>query len=89
MKPGSGCCLGGTATPRLVHRHPCGGVRLDKAEEWVLGAGTVSGSVHRRVLSGATAMFFPIAGKGKGGTAMLCLVHRPFLSREGVFQGLA
>jgi hypothetical protein len=32
VKPGSGCCLGGTTTPYPVHPHPHGGDHLDLAE---------------------------------------------------------
>ena len=66
-----------------------GGARLDKAKEWVLGTGTVSGGVHCSVHDGASSgdarchrRVFPESRKRKRGAP-------PLLSREGVFRGLA
>ena len=52
MKPGSGCCLGITATPYPMHCHPCGGDRLAAEREDLAGA--LGG--HRHCLSGGTAI---------------------------------
>ena len=83
-----------------MHRHPCGGDRLAVAEKGVLGAGTVSGSVHRSVRDGAPPGVvrchrrFSAESEGSGhghrlGTAVPRAVHRPIFPESKVLAGVA